>query len=73
MSRLHAKVEPDSVAVKLNEAELLLTEPEGPAVIVVSGAMVSLVQVRLAGVASTFPAASVARTWKVCDPLAKPE
>ena len=44
-----------SVAVKLNEAELLLTVPEGPAVIVVSGAMVSTVQVRTAGVGSVAP------------------
>jgi hypothetical protein len=40
-------------------------------VIVVSGAMVSIVQVRLAGVASRLPAESVASTWKVCDPSTK--
>ena len=49
--------------------------PLGPAVIVVSGAVVSgvcTVHVRVAGVASVFPAASVARTLKVCAPSARP-
>ena len=43
--------------------------------IAVSGAVVSAVctvQVRVAGVASVFPAASVARTLKVCWPSARP-
>jgi hypothetical protein len=31
-----------------------------------------MVQVRVAGVGSTLPAASVARTEKVWDPLARP-
>jgi hypothetical protein len=35
---------------------------------VVSGGVASTVQVRLAGLASTFPAASTARTLKVCEP-----
>jgi hypothetical protein len=65
LSKLHANVDPASVAEKLNDTDVLLTEPDGPAVIVVSGAMVSTVHIRLAGVPSTFPAASVARTWKV--------
>jgi hypothetical protein len=64
-SRLQANVEPVSLAVKLKLGDALLTEPDGPAVIVVSGAIVSTVQVRLAGVGSTLPAESVARTWKV--------
>jgi hypothetical protein len=29
-------------------------------------------QLRLAGVASVLPAASVALTWKVCDPSERP-
>ena len=36
------------------------------------GAVVSIVQVKLAGDASVLPAASVARTWKVCEPSARP-
>ena len=44
---------------------------EGPAVIVVSGAARSTVQVWLAGVASVFPAGSIARTWTVWLPPAK--
>ena len=39
-----------------------LVGPFGPGVIVVSGATVSTVHVRVAGVASRLPAASVART-----------
>ena len=68
-SKLHAKVDPVWVDVKLKLAEVLLTVPVGPAVIVVSG-RAETVQVWLAGVASTLPAVSVARTWKVCDPFA---
>ena len=37
------------------------------------GAVASIVQVKEAGVGSTFPAASVARTWKVWLPSARPE
>jgi hypothetical protein len=44
----------------------------GPDVIVVSGATVSIVHVTLAGVASTLPDESVARTRKVCEPSARP-
>ena len=36
--------------------------------ITVSGAMVSMVQVKLAGVGSVLPSESVARTWKVWLP-----
>ena len=38
----------------------------------VAGAMVSTVQLRLAGVASVLPALSVALTWKVLGPSARP-
>ena len=65
LSRLHAKVLPVSVEVKLKLALVLLVEPAGPAVIVVSGAVISIVHVKLAGVGSVFPAASVACTWNV--------
>ena len=36
------------------------------------GAPVSIVQVKLAGLASVLPAASVARTSNVCEPSARP-
>ena len=54
-----------SEEVNVKAAEVLATVPDGPPVIVVSGASVSTVQVRVAGVASVFPATSVARTLKV--------
>jgi len=44
----------------------------GPDVMVVSGGVVSTVQVWLAGVGSVLPAGSVARTWKVWLPSARP-
>ncbi len=47
--------------------------PEGPAEIDVSGADASTVQAREAGDASTLPAASTARTSKLCEPFARPE
>ena len=53
-----------------NDAELELIVPVGPLVIVVSGAAVSTVNVRVAGVASTLPAASIARTRNVYVPSA---
>ena len=37
-----------------------------------AGATVSIVQLRLAGVGSVLPARSVARTWKLCPPSARP-
>ena len=63
-SRLQVKVDPLFVDVKLKLADVVVTVPDGPAVIVVSGG-VTTVQLWLAGVASIFPAISVARTWKV--------
>ena len=45
----------------------------GTPVIVVCGAVVSTAHDRLAAVASTFPAPSVAFTSKVCEPSARPE
>jgi hypothetical protein len=51
-----------SEAVKTKVAVVESVGPEGPEVIVVSGAVVSTVQVQRAGLASTFPARSRART-----------
>ena len=71
----HWKVEPVSVEVKAKLAAVSATVPVGPDVIVVSGAVVSaawIVHVRVAGVPSTFPAASIARTLKVWLPAARP-
>ncbi len=48
------------------------TEPVGPPLSVVSGAFVSTVQERAASLASRLPAASTARTRKVCGPSATP-
>ena len=72
-SSLHSKVEPDSDEVKVNVAVLDERGAPGPLVIEVFGAVLSTVHVRVAGVASTLPAASLARTEKVCEPLARPE
>jgi hypothetical protein len=72
VSTRHAKVDPASVAVKANVGVESLVGPFGPEPMVVSGAVVSaggsIVQVRVAGEASTLPAASVARTLNVCEP-----
>ena len=60
------------MAAKLKLALLLVLMAGGAAVMVVSGGVVSTVQVKLAGVGSALPAASVARTWKLWLPSAKP-
>jgi hypothetical protein len=76
-SRLHWKLAtpepPVSVPEKLKLAEALLVSPEGPESIDVFGAVVSIVQVNEAGVASTFPAASTARTSNLWLASANPE
>ena len=69
-SSLHSNVEPASVEVNANDGEAPFVAPVGPAVIAVSGADVSTVKARVAGVASTLPAASVARTENVYAPSA---
>ena len=51
---------------------MLETLPVGPVRIEVSGAVVSTVHVRVAGVWSSLPAASVERTENVCDPCVRP-
>ena len=64
-SRLHWKVEPGSLEEKPKLGEGLVVVPVGPEVIVVSGGVVSTVNVRVAGKASTLPVLSTARTLKV--------
>ena len=70
-SRRHSNVTPVSVPENVKAAVAVLIAPVGPVLIVVSGAAVSTVNVRVAGVASTFPAASRARTSNVCAPSAR--
>ena len=48
-SSLHSNVEPGSVEVNANDGDALFVVPVGPLVIVVSGAAVSTVNVRVAG------------------------
>ena len=72
-SRLQANVEPVSVELKPNEALVLFTVPDGPEVIVVSGGVRSIVQLRLAGDGSVrLVAGSVEATVKVWEPSARP-
>ena len=76
-SSRHWKVEPDSDELNVKLAEELVDVPEGPELIVVFGGVVSgggalTVQVRVAGVRSELPAASVARTLNVCEALVRP-
>ena len=71
-SSRHAKLEAASSALNANVA---LAEPlgsDGPESTAVSGAVASIVQLRLAGVVSVLPAPSVARTSKVWSPPARP-
>ncbi len=78
----HWKVEPASFEENANDALVLVPLAGGPDVTVVSGGVVSAggggggavtVQAWLAGVGSTFPATSIARTWNVWLPTARPE
>ncbi len=71
-SREHSNVEPPSLAVKEKSGAAELLGSLGWAVIVVFGAVVSIVQVKAAADASVLPAASVARTSKVWEPSARP-
>jgi hypothetical protein len=59
---LHSNVAVASGDVNANVAELVLDGFVGFDVIVVSGAVVSIVQVYSAGVASVLPSVSIART-----------
>ena len=58
--------------MKENDAPVAFVGSLGCAVIVVFGAAVSIVQVKLAGVGSVLLEASVARTSKVCEPSVRP-
>jgi hypothetical protein len=62
----------DSFAPKENVALVWRVGDGGPAVIVVSGAVVSTVQVRRAGDGSRFWATSFACTSNVCCPWVRP-
>jgi hypothetical protein len=62
-SSLHSKVEPSSVLVKVNLAEVLFVKGGGPETILVSGRTVSTIQLRVT--AGLSPLASLARTAKV--------
>ena len=55
-----------------NEACVTATVPLGPDEMEVSGPMLSMLQVRVAGVASRLPTASTARTENVCAPSSSP-
>ena len=80
-SSRHWKLEPASSELNPNVGVGSLMGPEGPESIAVTGATVSTVNERLAGVESTFWAGSVARTSKAWGPsdsaagvwLVKPE
>ena len=75
-SSLHSNVDA-SLAKNSKLATLDWVVPEGPEEMAVSGDVVSgtgrfTVQVRVAGDESMLPAASLARTEKVCEPLDRP-
>jgi hypothetical protein len=71
-SRLHSKVEPDSFETRSKVALVEGVCAAGVvAPIVVTGGVVSIVQVYEAGLGSVFAAESVALTWKVCGPSAR--
>ena len=68
-SSLHSKLAPAS-ELKEKSAEVEVVSAAGWEVMVVFGAVVSTLQLRVAAV-PVLPAASVARTWKVWDPSAR--
>jgi hypothetical protein len=65
-------VEPASLETKEKLALVEALGLLGAAVMVVLGAAVSTVHVKVAALASTLPAVSIARTEKVCEPSASP-
>ena len=65
-------VEPTSDDENVNVASGLFVAPDGPVRIVVSGAVVSTLQVAVAGVGSGLPAESVAMTLTVWVPSLSP-
>ena len=66
----HSNVEPGSSEANVIVSVVLVVVPDGP-LIVVSGASRSSIQVYVAGLGSTLPAKSIARTWNVCEPCAR--
>ena len=64
-STRHSKLEPGSLALNVKVGVVSLDGLAGPESSVVVGAVTSIVQVKLAGVASVLPDGSVARTSKV--------
>ena len=71
-SRRHSYVAGDWLEPKPKVGVVLELGSAGVSGMVVSGAVVSTVQVCVAGVGSAFPAASTARTLNVCEPSARP-
>ena len=69
-STRHSNVEPAWLDENANVGVASLVRPDGPPSIVVCGAAVSTVKMCDAGVGSTLPARSVARTSNVCAPSA---
>ena len=69
-SSRHSMVEPGSDEAAMTVAALFTSVPAGP-LADVSGAVVSTIHVRVAGLASVLPSASFARTWNVCCPCAR--
>ena len=72
-SSSHAKLAPLSLAPKEKLGPVSLEGSEGFAVTLALGGVVSTVHVKIAGVESVLPAASVAFTSNVCWPSARPE
>src|SRR5439155_3649939 len=68
----HSNVDPIWVAWNVNVAVMSCVTLDGPESMIVSGGIVSTIHVRAAGDGSTFPARSVARTLKVCEPWPRP-
>jgi hypothetical protein len=79
LSSLHSNVRPAagvalSLPEKVKDAVVFVVGETGWPVIEVSGAVVSrIVHVYVAAEPSTLPAASSARTRKVCEPGTRPE
>ena len=70
-SSLHSKLEPLSDDAKEKLASRSFVRPWGPEFSEVSGAVASMVNVRVAGDGSLLPAVSVARALNVCEPSAR--
>jgi hypothetical protein len=62
---------PGSLLVQVKVAVVVVAIAAGVEPIVIVGATVSVVQVKVAGVGSTLPAASMPRAWKVWEPSGK--